>query len=182
MRTRTEIEQLVSILLSKHKIQGPPVPVKQIAVAEKVHVMESAISGDVSGALMRLNGVAMIAVNINHHPNRQRFTIGHELAHYCLDHKGENEHLDWQFTVLRRDQRSSEATDAHEMEANFFAASLLMPKEFVRRDVSQLTRFNGEVDLRDDDIKSLARQYEVSETAMRYRLNSLGLVDPIGVV
>ena len=102
------------------------------------------------------------------------------MAHYFLSHSAEQEHLDWQFTVLRRDGKSSEATDAHEIEANYFAASLLMPREFLRKDVAQLARFNGEADLDDKDIKSLARRYEVSQLAMSYRLVSLGLIDPNG--
>lgn len=180
MKSRTEIEQQVTLLLSKHGVSGPPIPVREIAVAEGLHVLESSIRGDVSGALVRTNGVAAIAVNVNHHSNRQRFTIGHELAHYLLNHEGEQEHFDWQFTVLRRDEKSSEATDTREIEANFFAANLLMPKEFLRKDVAQLARFNGEPDLGEDDIRSLARRYEVSRLAMTYRLVSLSLIDPNG--
>jgi len=55
-----------------------------------------------------------------------------------------------------------------------------MPREFLRKDVAQLARFNGEADLDDKDIKSLARRYEVSQLAMSYRLVSLGLIDPNG--
>lgn len=180
MKSRKEIEQQVAFLLSKHGVQGPPIPVRDIAVAEGLHILESSIRGDVSGALVRNRGVAAIAVNVSHHLNRQRFTIGHELAHYFLGHEGEQEHFDWQFTVLRRDEKSSEATDTREIEANFFAANLLMPKEFLRKDVDQLARFNGEADLVDRDIKSLARRYGVSPLAMTYRLVSLGLIDPNG--
>jgi Zn-dependent peptidase ImmA (M78 family) len=178
MRSRGEIELLVATLLSRHGVQAPPVPVREIAISEGLRVIESSISGDVSGALLRSNGMSVIAVNESHHSNRQRFTIGHELAHHFLSHEGEREHLDWQFTVLRRDGKSSEATDAYEIEANFFAASLLMPKDFLRRDVAQLARFNGEAELGEGDIRSLARRYEVSQLAMSYRLVSLGLIDP----
>jgi Zn-dependent peptidase ImmA (M78 family) len=178
MKTRAEIELLVSSLLSRHNVQGPPVPVRSIATSEGLHVVESTLSGDVSGALVRSNGVSVIAVNERHHPNRRRFTIGHELAHHFLSHGAEREHLDWQFTVLRRDGVSSEATDTHEIEANFFAASLLMPKDFLRSDVTRRARFNGEAALSQDDIRSLASRYEVSQLAMSYRLVSLGLIDP----
>jgi Zn-dependent peptidase ImmA (M78 family) len=177
MKTRAEIEQHVEFLLTKHKVSQPPVPVKRIAVAENVPVVESAFRDDVSGALIRSNGTAVIAVNVTHHPNRQRFTVAHELAHFFLRHR-DSDHVDWKFTVLRRDQRSSEATDEHEIEANSFAANLLMPKHFIRRDIAQLTKFNGEIVLGDEDIRSLSKRYEVSVKAMNYRLISLGLLDP----
>jgi Zn-dependent peptidase ImmA (M78 family) len=180
MTSRAEIEQRVGALLAKHRIEGPPVPVRDIATAESLHIIESSINGDVSGALVRDGSFAAIAINVNNHSNRQRFTIAHELAHYFLDHEGEKEHIDWQFTVLRRDGRSSEATDSREMEANYFAASLLMPREFVRADVAQLARFNGEVMLEEEEIRSLALRYAVSPLAMTYRLVNLGLMDPVG--
>lgn len=178
MKTRTEIEKLVTLLLARHHIQGPPVPVKDMAISEGLQVIETSIAGDVSGALLRSHGAAVIIVNQDHHPNRQRYSVGHELAHHFLNHEGEREHVDWQFTVLRRDGKSSEGTDANEIEANFFAANLLMPKDFLRSDVSQLARFNGEAALGEEDIKKLARRYVVSPLAMSYRLVSLGLIDP----
>ncbi len=178
MKTRAEIEQLVRLLLAQHHVQGPPVPVRSIATAQGLQVVDTSMDNDVSGALMRFNGAAVIMVNQNHHPNRQRYSVGHELAHHFLNHEGEREHVDWQFTVLRRDGKSSEGTDANEIEANFFAANLLMPKDFLRRDVAQLARFNGEAALGEADIKKLAKRYEVSTLAMSYRLVSLGLIDP----
>ncbi len=178
MKTRAEVEQLVKGLLIRHHVQVPPVPVKEIATSEGLRIVETSITGDVSGALLRSNDAAIIVVNQEHHPNRQRYTIGHELAHHFLHHEGEREHVDWQFTVLRRDGKSSEGTDANEIEANFFAANLLMPKDFLRSDVAQLARFNGEAALGEADIKRLARRYEVSSLAMSYRLVSLGLIDP----
>ena len=180
MSTRGEIEQKVAELLSKHRVDRPPVSIRDIAALEGLHVVESASQGDVSGALIRTNGVSVIAVNANHHINRQRFTIAHEMAHHFLRHKGEQDHLDWNFSVMRRDSRSSEATDTHEIEANYFAANLLMPKDFVRRDVAQLAGFNGEADLDQNTIRALAKKYLVSEAAMNFRLVSLGLIDPAG--
>jgi Zn-dependent peptidase ImmA (M78 family) len=179
MRTRGEVEQHVALLLDKHKILAPPVPIDSLAVQEGLLIMESPFDNEVSGALVRTQGVAVIAVNKSQHPNRRRFTIAHELAHYLLDHKGEKDHVDWKFTVLRRDERSSEASDTHEMEANFFAASLLMPRSFIREDIAVLTRYNGEAGIGKQEIQSLARRYGVSETAMNYRLINLGLIDPI---
>jgi Zn-dependent peptidase ImmA (M78 family) len=179
MRSRHEVEYLVSQILSKHHITDPPVPIEAIAVAENLPIVESPFGTDVSGALIRSRGFSGIAVNGSQHPNRKRFTVAHELAHYIMEHKGEHDHLDWKFTVLRRDGKSSEGTETQEMEANFFAASLLMPRIFLRRDLELRAGSNGEADLQSEDIQALAKRYLVSETAMTYRLINLGLISPI---
>jgi Zn-dependent peptidase ImmA (M78 family) len=68
---------------------------------------------------------------------------------------------------------SSQGTDDDEREANFFAASLLMPKQFLEEDLA------GEdyVDLLDDDFLSeLARKYGVSSQALVNRLKNLDYI------
>lgn len=179
MRSRGEIEERVTELLQKHSISSVPVPVEAVAVAEGVAVLEQTFNGDLSGALIRSNGMSAIAVNGSHSSNRKRFTIAHELAHHLLTHKGDEDHVDWEFTVIRRDGRSSEANNVQEIEANTFAASLLMPKEFVIADLKVQTGPNGQTNLARDEIAALARKYQVSETAMNYRLINLGLLSPI---
>lgn len=178
MRSRREIEHQINQLLGQHGITQPPIPIEAIAVAEGLPIVESPFAGDVSGALIRSSGLNGIAVNGSQHPNRKRFTIAHELAHHLLEHEGED-HLDWKFTILRRDGKSSEATDTQEMEANFFAASLLMPRQFLREDLALRANFNGEAELNSEGLLELARRYQVSETAMKYRLINLGLISPI---
>jgi Zn-dependent peptidase ImmA (M78 family) len=179
MITRQEIEERVAALLRKHQIHGAPVPVDRVATDEGVLVIEHALHGDVSGALISSNGVSAIAVNSAHHPRRRRFTIAHELAHYLLGHKGDQDHVDWKFTVIRRDGSSSEANNVQEIEANSFAANLLMPKEFLFEDLKLEAGSNGDMDLSADQISALARRYRVSDTAMTYRLTNLGLISPI---
>ena len=179
MRSRQEIEQVVSQILTKHRILSPPIPIEAIAVGENLPVVESPFGSDISGALIRSNGFTGIAVNGSQHPNRKRFTVAHELAHHVLEHLGEQDHLDWKFTILRRDEKSSDASDTREMEANFFAASLLMPRELLKKDLQQRISANGEADLQPRDIQALAKRYQVSETAMKYRLMNLGFISPI---
>jgi Zn-dependent peptidase ImmA (M78 family) len=131
----------------------------------------------VSGALFRKDKVVAIAINARQSPKRKRFTIAHELAHYLLGHKDED-HIDWEFTVIRRDGKSSEATDVQEIEANAFAANLLMPKMFVFRDVERFKNYSGEVEINEAARQFLAMKYEVSELALNFRLTNLGLISP----
>jgi Zn-dependent peptidase ImmA (M78 family) len=179
MSTKQEIEEMVSGLLRKHRVYGTPVPVDRVATEEGLPIIEHALQGEVSGALISSNGVSAIAVNSHHHLNRRRFTVAHELAHAKLDHKGDQDHIDWKFTVLRRDGKSSDATDVQEIEANTFAATLLMPREFLIKDLKLQAGSNGEVELSNDQLSALARKYQVSETAMNFRLINLGLISPI---
>lgn len=57
-----------------------------------------------------------------------------------------------------------------EMEANLFAAELLMPKQFLDADLAKL----GGLDLFEDEVlRDLAKKYEVSVQAMTHRLTNL---------
>lgn len=175
MKTRRDIERLVALLLEKHSITEAPVPVERIANAEGLPIIQTAYGGDVSGALIRTHDLVGIAVNATHHPNRQRFTVAHELAHYKLQHDGE--HVDRDFTIIRRDDKSSEANDWLEIEANAYAASLLMPREFLLRDLR--VNFKGDFDFSDEHLATIAKKYKVSTSALNYRLINLGLISPV---
>lgn len=98
----------------------------------------------------------IITVNENHHPNRQRFTIAHELGHYVLGHGSKED-------VLYRNGDS----DPDEVEANAFAAEILMPKGVIRHLI-----FEQDI----TDIRILAKKLWVSDDAMYYRLRNLGLI------
>ncbi len=173
--TRKQIEQQVLDLLVEHDIDSVPVPIEAIARAQGLPIVETKMEADVSGALIRSGNLQGIAINSSQAPNRKRFTVAHELAHFLLNHV-DKDHIDWQFTVIRRDGRSSEAEDDQEIAANFFAASLLMPKHLLRQDVERHKRFDGEIQLDDSDVLLLAKKYKVSEAAMRYRLQNLSFM------
>ncbi len=115
---RQQIEQQVEDLLVEHGVTSVPVPVEAIARAEGLPIVETDMEADVSGALIKSGNLHGIAVNASQAPVRKRFTVAHELAHHLLSHVAED-HLDWQFTVIRRDGRSSDATDYKEIEAKF---------------------------------------------------------------
>lgn len=60
--------------------------------------------------------------------------------------------------------------DATEIEANTFAAELLMPEDLLRAALE-----GQSVDLEDDQaVAMLAKRFKVSEAAMRFRLSTLG--------
>jgi Zn-dependent peptidase ImmA (M78 family) len=110
---------------------------------------------------------------------RQNFTTAHELGHMLL-HDQEQLHVDRGFRVVRlRDGNSSEGTDQAEREANLFAATLLMPEEFLDRDLAGTEFF----DLLDDqNLVDLAREYGVSPQALINRLKNLGCIEELRVL
>jgi Zn-dependent peptidase ImmA (M78 family) len=165
------IRQRVEALLSRSGVRKPPVPVEEIAVNLGLEVRYAPFDGDLSGALVRSRGETYIGVNSSDHPNRQRFTIAHELGHFLL-HKGISLHVDKDFRVNLRDGDSSAGVNPEEMEANRFAAELLMPTRFVVRDVEELRAVNQAA------LDALARRYKVSPHAMKIRLSNFGFVLP----
>lgn len=148
------------------------IPVNPEAIAEKLglSLKYEYFQDDLSGVLMRRNGRAIIAVNANDPVSRRRFTIAHELGHYVLEHQGD---VFVDRTILRRDARSSNAVDRQEIEANAFAAALLMPEEQVIRHANRILDM-GHLDPQDIPNR-LAKMFLVSEQAMRYRMTGLGL-------
>ena len=117
-------------------------------------------------------GVAVIAINPSQHPNRQRFTLAHELGHYFCHYEESMERVDGDFRVHWRDQESSTGTKWEEIEANRFAAALLIPEHMLRDDVEVFRVIDQ------DSISRLATLYKVSRLAMQLRLINLGLLPP----
>jgi Zn-dependent peptidase ImmA (M78 family) len=166
---RRRIESLVQGLLATHKIKEAPVPVEKIAKAQGARIFYQSLDNDMSGFLYRDKAgghrrqYASCAGN---------FTTAHELGHLLL-HDQEQLHVDHGFRVRLRDDMSSQGTDEAEREANLFAASLLMPKEFIEADLASEDYF----DLLDDGfLQNLARKYGVSAQALVNRLKNLGYI------
>src|SRR5437764_12493286 len=88
-----ETRETVARLLQESQVKTPPVPVERLAKKEGILLCPLPGSDEISGALIRKQGRAIIAVNPAHHENRQRFTIAHELGHYFL-HERLEEHID----------------------------------------------------------------------------------------
>jgi Zn-dependent peptidase ImmA (M78 family) len=162
-------------VLEECGITTRPVSLDQIAEHYRIAQVQLSASGDIFGAIVRENGNVMIAVNPDQHPNRQRFTIAHELAHFFLHYAegiGHVEHVDTDFRVSWRNTVSSQGVDWNEIEANRFAAALLMPEQMLREDLDQFQILDR------DAVQRFASMYKVSRLAMHFRLVNLGLLPP----
>ena len=165
-----EMEKKASRLLAKVGVSTPPVPVEQVADCLGIKIESTDLGEDCSGVLVRHRTRAVIGVNWAHHYNRRRFSIAHEIGHFVL-HEGDT-YIDKGYRVNFRALEAGSGTKREEVEANAFAAALLMPAEWVR-DAFKHQPF----DLTEDDgLEMLAEKFEVSTQAMTYRLMKLRLV------
>jgi Zn-dependent peptidase ImmA (M78 family) len=166
----TRIQEAIKQLLAELRIRKPPIPVERVAEARGVRVKRAALDGDISGFLFRKKGKAIIAINAMHPLVRQRFTLAHELGHVALNHQGDF-FLDRK-VILFRDANSGKGTDRHEIEANRFAAELLMPEAMIRKELK-----NNPVDMDDQEsLEELAAKFAVSTQALTIRLKDLDLL------
>lgn len=159
-------------LLKAVGVDKPPVPVGKLAKRVGAVVRLQPFEGQMSGMVHRQpGGKATIGVNSRHALTRRRFTIAHEIGHLIL-HKDEDLHVDEASPIGFRTEASAAGVDVNEIEANQFAAELLMPVYLLRSEIERLPK-NIETD---EAIKKLADRFKVSDQAMTFRLSGLGVL------
>ncbi|UIL53975.1 ImmA/IrrE family metallo-endopeptidase [Pantoea agglomerans] len=148
-------------LLNKYWKGGLPIDPSKIAALEGLRVEPFAdnASKSLSGELVPDGDTAIIKFNPSDSAKRQRFTIAHELGHYMLGHGHAFRDPSSHFSMSYYDQR--------EVDANQFAAEVLMPEVAVKVLLKQR---------KITDVAELARLFDVSVNAMSYRLKKLGFM------
>jgi Zn-dependent peptidase ImmA (M78 family) len=166
-------------LLQKHDLFSQPVNIEELAARMEIAVKYQPLDDGFSAFLLIKDGSATAFVNAEHHPNRQRFSLAHEIGHFVLHHKKgtkDDIFLDKSMSFYTRKNQSSPAdvNQVMEKEANVFAASLLMPEKLIEKYIAK-----HELDITDEfDISRLAIAFAVSEQALQIRLNVLKLAEP----
>lgn len=186
MRNNTVINRLAVDVLNQRDILKAPIDVfgliEELDIDLHFETMEDNLSGMIK---IHGNGQALIVINQRHHRNRQRFTAAHELGHYFMHARQgvDTDFVDYsfrkgasyngsseKFKQFNRDEQSATGKREEEVEANRFAAALLMPKELI---VKTAMRLN--LDLTDEgDLSRLALKFKVSDMAMTHRLATIG--------
>lgn len=157
-------EGLVTKILKAEPSLSYPVPLEDLAKALDIkEIADLETSGFEGGLLMdqhRSEGI--ILVNKAARAGRRRFTIGHELGHFCMPMhkpiKGDR------FLCSRDDMRLWSASENNayarmEAEANRFSALLLMPPPMLRGYMSKM----GDPDI--SQILSIHNDFIVSKDA-----------------
>lgn len=164
-----KIEKLTTNLLRSMNIKNvDDIDLQFICRENNINLKSENLENNISGLLVIKNGISHIVYNSKDLPQRQRFTIAHELGHYFL-HKDSLIFVDTD-KVLYRNDESKKGEYKKEIEANSFSASLLMPESFIIEEINSLNRDY----LRIDDIEILAKKFKVSVQAMSFRLSNLG--------
>jgi Zn-dependent peptidase ImmA (M78 family) len=166
---RKNIQTAAYELLEKSSCMSLPIQVDKVASYLGIKIYPVKLPDDDISGVLDVRSEPIILINNNHVPHRQRFSIAHELGHFQLHHISGIIHVDKK--SYYRDERSSEGLDEIEIAANKFAAALLMPEEFVRQELAKHEDF---IDLNEDLVVSLARKFDVSATAMGFRIQNLG--------
>ena len=161
--------------------QTLPVPVEHIAdscfslLVREMDDLRAApgvpdLPADQSLSGLLLPGLGEIWVNATEArqwPPRRRFTIGHELGHWCLHRTSDAVWCRAQ-TVDTNGEGKRSGLPPAESEANQFAAALLMPADLLRRHYDRLRR-------RDPDrcFAELCGVFDTSSRAMGKRLHAV---------
>ncbi len=163
-----EIERLAVEELRKRGLYRAPVDVRLLAHELKLEIYSASFKNPSISGLIRKEKIGetsceqtVIYYNREHHSNRVRFTIAHEIGHYLLGHLEQNPDgiTDDQLDMYRRDDNHDNPRYRLEVAANKFAAALLMPRDLV---ISSWKETSGNID-------EMARRFQVSAVAMGYR-------------
>lgn len=150
------IEETADHLLKRTKTTRAPIEVEKVASAIGLKVEYYPFPDEISGLLKKELGV--IGINSTQNERRQRFTLAHEIGHYVLGHE-----------IIRGsdlvDGANTDTSSPNEREANYFASVLLMPGDFVRKEVKKKLK-----------IRPLSNLFEVSEQAMTIRMLELRII------
>ena len=122
---------------------------------------------DVSGILLKEpeDTIPLALVNYDHSETRRRFTLAHEIGHYTYIQDNEPHKLKEGIGLVEhRDEIAGLGKDKREIDANTFAANLLMPEGAVR-----IWVYEGKTRTQ------MAKDFVVSLEALGNRLNTLGL-------
>jgi hypothetical protein len=139
-----------------------PIKVGELASELGLKVTRAPLPPKISGLIQPCQDAPSgfeIRVNKYELPERQRFTVAHEIAHYLL-HRD-----DIGAGVVDSIMYRSNLTSRKETEANRLAADIVMPSKIVG---TELDRLGGR--RTDDNVEKLAQLFRVSVPAMKVRL------------
>lgn len=163
---RLSAERAAQNVLATTGTRGRPIDVIGVARAMGIQVQSMPLDDELSGMAFIKDGLQVIVVNSQHHPNRQRFTVAHELGHHVMHALELQSGVHVDKVIFNRNARSRTGEDVLEVQANTFAAEILIPKAELR--------LLGSIDVNNDQrISDLAREFRVSQSAMAIRVDNL---------
>lgn len=133
---------------------APPVDIIKLAEQQGFLVVNEDLEDWLSATCSKDEMIIML--NQNHHWHRRRFSLGHELGHFFLNHDQVNKPFDEPYKKFKK---------SLEIEADYFAGCVLMPEQAFKAAFSKL-----------GNVKEISKFFEVSETAAWVRIKQLHLI------
>jgi Zn-dependent peptidase ImmA (M78 family) len=149
-------------VLKMSHVRRPPVNVYAVAENLGFEIHDYDFPDSMSAMMVVEDDIRAIGVNKSFSTVRKRFSVAHELGHFLLGH---GNFADSVATFEDGSYNYTDPQNRQESEANEFAAELLMPEPFLKKDFAE-----GAV-----SVPQLAKKYQVSEQAMWIQLFSLEL-------
>lgn len=165
------IDEKAMKLLQQSEALALPVNLNRVVERLGLSLNEKPLENEYSGFLAVKEKT--IVVNLRHPPARRRFTIAHEIGHYQLHRRSEDIPVFIDRAVYHRKESVAGIDHLMEMQANAYAAGLLMPEALLDEYLEDHPALDLE---KPADIKTLAEEFEVSRPAMEFRLKNLGFV------
>lgn len=157
-----DVDDLTTLIFTQNLYTDFEVDIEAVVKLKSINLIkDNELNPSISGLLQKDSKTNKwtITVNNNHHIKRQRFTIAHEFAHFCL-HKGTDDHFIDQEIFFRKDH-----DDPIEFAADKFAAQILMPEKFIKQAIDSDGIKN---------IETLSNLFNVSNIAIKKRVLDLG--------
>ncbi|PIV86018.1 MAG: hypothetical protein COW50_03810 [Candidatus Moranbacteria bacterium CG17_big_fil_post_rev_8_21_14_2_50_41_107] len=140
-------------LIKDAKIINLPVSLQRVLdflkTKNNLQILKYNFGEKISGILVVDGDEVTIGFNNAQHWYRKRFTIAHEIGHLLMGH-----------TCGQDDKDNTK-----EIESNQFAAELLMPLVFLKKDFKQI-----------ENLDDLSKKYAVSKEALTYHLMDCRLI------
>ncbi|RDU63551.1 ImmA/IrrE family metallo-endopeptidase [Helicobacter sp. MIT 14-3879] len=134
-----------------------------VKTINEIRLIDEYLEDDISGIIEKFSNYYQITLSKYHSQLRRRFTLAHELGHFILHKKYLKDNKKIEDNILFRKQSN---TNHIELEANEFAAALLMPK----------LEFEKEIKDGNNTIEKLSSRFQVSYAAVKYRAFKLGYI------
>lgn len=196
------IQHSVRDILVASSYLGGPVDLEKICDLLSVKLIitnQKVLDADGNKVLGQANfDKKSITINLHEDKNRERFTLAHEIGHFCLNH---GRYLRSEY-ILKRDLLIGEESRARfkcenlEIQANIFASTLLLPEGSFVGEVARLSQsFNLGNNLRGRErpyifvdnqrcnfepynkfLLAISTHFAVSKMVVEIRLKNLGLL------
>lgn len=166
--------QILSLINSLSKNTDNHIDVVNLAITNGFKVLQLKSNASIDGLLLvsdvnnSITGEKIIAYRSDMEEKDNRFIIAHELGHYFL-HSNNPAFLNRGSFVYAYHINNSAKNEIEEVEADFFATNLLVPKETFVSKYNEL----GKVAQSDFGIETLSNYFNVSKRCIIKRMSEI---------